>query len=210
MLSQTLRYQGALAIYQRSKRRGDHMAVETTGGHPAMDYAEHTRTYSRFLRWTIGMIVFVVAVLLFLLTLVPRRARSVVASRPGSMRRCLPPRGDIHGHHCRNRGARGRAAGGRVARDRQEADRARRTVRVQAGAGARSRFSDELAEGAGRDHRRQRRRGAARVPISCSRCAGRRPDEVEALKPGAIVAAMLAPYDDRPGLDALAAHRRRR
>jgi hypothetical protein len=47
------------------------MAVETSGGHPAMDYAEHTRTYSRFLRWTIGMIVFIVLVLLFLLTLVP-------------------------------------------------------------------------------------------------------------------------------------------
>jgi proton-translocating NAD(P)+ transhydrogenase subunit alpha len=30
------------------------------------------------------------------------------------------------------------------------------------------------------------------------------PDEVRALKPGAIVAAILAPYDDRPGLDALA------
>ena len=30
------------------------------------------------------------------------------------------------------------------------------------------------------------------------------PEEVKALKPGAIVAAMLAPYDDRAGLDALA------
>ena len=47
------------------------MAVELSGGHPAMDYAEHTRTYSRFIRWTVGMIVFIVLVLLFLLTLVP-------------------------------------------------------------------------------------------------------------------------------------------
>lgn len=47
------------------------MAVETSGGHPAMDYAEHTRTYSRFIRWTIGMIVFLVLLLLFLLHLVP-------------------------------------------------------------------------------------------------------------------------------------------
>ena len=46
------------------------MAVETTGGHPAMDYTEHTRTYQRFIRWTMGMIVFIIAILLFLLTLV--------------------------------------------------------------------------------------------------------------------------------------------
>jgi Bacterial aa3 type cytochrome c oxidase subunit IV len=64
-----LRYQGALANLHRAE--GIYMAVETSGGHPAMDYAEHTRTYSRFIRWTIGMIVFVVLVLLFLLTLVP-------------------------------------------------------------------------------------------------------------------------------------------
>ena len=47
------------------------MAVETTGGHPAMDYAEHTRTYHRFIRGTVGLILFVIAILLFLLTLVP-------------------------------------------------------------------------------------------------------------------------------------------
>jgi hypothetical protein len=64
-----LRYQGALA--NRATVEGIIMAVETTGGHPAMDYAEHTRTYSRFIRWTIGMIIFIVAVLLFLLMLVP-------------------------------------------------------------------------------------------------------------------------------------------
>ena len=47
------------------------MAVETSGGHPAMDYAEHTRTYQRFIRWTMGMIVFVVLILIFLATLIP-------------------------------------------------------------------------------------------------------------------------------------------
>ena len=47
------------------------MAVDTSGGNPAMDYPEHLRTYSGFIRATIGLIVFVAAVLLFLLTLVP-------------------------------------------------------------------------------------------------------------------------------------------
>ena len=36
-----------------------------------MDYPEHIRTYSGFLRATIVMIVLVVAILLFLLSLVP-------------------------------------------------------------------------------------------------------------------------------------------
>jgi hypothetical protein len=65
----SLGYQGALAKPDRAE--GIIMAVETTGGHPAMDYAEHTRTYHRFIRATIGMIVFIVLILLFLLTLVP-------------------------------------------------------------------------------------------------------------------------------------------
>jgi hypothetical protein len=33
------------------------MATETSGGHPAMDYAEHNRTYKGFVRGTIGLIV---------------------------------------------------------------------------------------------------------------------------------------------------------
>ena len=47
------------------------------------------------------------------------------------------------------------------------------------------------------------RRGAAGADILLK---VRRPsaEEVKALKPGAIVAAMLSPFDDRPGLDALA------
>jgi len=47
------------------------MAIDTSGGHPAMDYPEHVRTYSGFLRATIVLIVLVMALLLFLLTLVP-------------------------------------------------------------------------------------------------------------------------------------------
>jgi hypothetical protein len=47
------------------------MAVDPSGGHPAMDYPEHLRTYSGFLRATMILIAFVVVVLLFLLALVP-------------------------------------------------------------------------------------------------------------------------------------------
>jgi hypothetical protein len=47
------------------------MAVDTSGGHSAMDYPEHLRTYSGFLRATMILIVLVVVVLLFLLSRVP-------------------------------------------------------------------------------------------------------------------------------------------
>jgi proton-translocating NAD(P)+ transhydrogenase subunit alpha len=76
-------------------------------------------------------------------------------------------------------------------------------VRVQQGAGSRSRFSDEALQAA----------GALVNPDAAGTLSGadillkvRRPTlgEVEALKQGAIVAAMLAPFDDRPGLEALA------
>jgi hypothetical protein len=49
----------------------EHMAVETTGGHPAMDYPEHVRTYKGFLRATMILIALVAVILLFLLSLVP-------------------------------------------------------------------------------------------------------------------------------------------
>jgi NAD(P) transhydrogenase subunit alpha len=77
------------------------------------------------------------------------------------------------------------------------------TVRVQAGAGAHSRFSDDILK----------TQGAIISPTAGEVLSGadillkvRRPssEEVKALKPGAIVAAMLSPFDDRPGLDALA------
>ena len=47
------------------------MAVDPSGGHSAMDYPEHLRTYSGFLKATVGLVIFCVLVLLFLLTLVP-------------------------------------------------------------------------------------------------------------------------------------------
>jgi hypothetical protein len=47
------------------------MAIDPTGGSPAMDYPEHIRTYSGFLRATRIMIALIVVILLFLLTLVP-------------------------------------------------------------------------------------------------------------------------------------------
>ncbi|HXE86736.1 MAG TPA: aa3-type cytochrome c oxidase subunit IV [Hyphomicrobiaceae bacterium] len=47
------------------------MAIDTSGGHSAMDYPEHLRTYSGFLRATMILVVFVVVVLLFLLSRVP-------------------------------------------------------------------------------------------------------------------------------------------
>jgi NAD(P) transhydrogenase subunit alpha len=77
-------------------------------------------------------------------------------------------------------------------------------VRVQAGAGAGSRFSDAAleAQGATIAGSAEAALDGADILLKVRRPAA---DEVKALKPGAIVAAMLAPYDDRAGLDALAA-----
>ena len=47
------------------------MAIDTSGGHSGMDYPEHLRTYSGFLRATVILVVLVVVVLLFLLSRVP-------------------------------------------------------------------------------------------------------------------------------------------
>jgi aa3 type cytochrome c oxidase subunit IV len=43
------------------------MAVDTTGGHPAMDYPEHLRTYHGFLRGAIILIIFVALILIGML-----------------------------------------------------------------------------------------------------------------------------------------------
>jgi Bacterial aa3 type cytochrome c oxidase subunit IV len=40
------------------------MSIDTRGGHPAMDYSEHTRTYSGFVK---GSIILTVAVAVLLL-----------------------------------------------------------------------------------------------------------------------------------------------
>lgn len=39
------------------------MSLDTSGGHPAMDYAEHSRTYGTFLRLTKFGIIFLVVLL---------------------------------------------------------------------------------------------------------------------------------------------------
>ena len=76
-------------------------------------------------------------------------------------------------------------------------------VRVEAGAGSRSRFSDDAYKAAGAD-----------VMAHADALAGadvllkvRRPsiDEIKALKPGALVAAMIDPFGERAALDTLAA-----
>jgi hypothetical protein len=59
------------AADEPADQRGSSMAIDPTGGHPAMDYPEHIRTYSGFLKATVFTIVFVILVLLFLLSLVP-------------------------------------------------------------------------------------------------------------------------------------------
>jgi H+-translocating NAD(P) transhydrogenase subunit alpha len=77
-------------------------------------------------------------------------------------------------------------------------------VKIQAGAGLKSRFADGLYQAAG-----------ATIAATAAEATGgadillkvRRPtaDEVKGLKAGALVIAMLSPYDDRPNLEALAA-----
>ncbi len=76
-------------------------------------------------------------------------------------------------------------------------------VRIEAGAGHASRFSDDAYKSAG-----------AEITSHADALAGadillkvRRPsqDEIKALKPGAIVAAMIDPYGERSALEALAA-----
>jgi hypothetical protein len=63
-----MRYQGRDADI---RARGRAMAIDPAGGHPAMDYPEHLRTYSGFVRGTVIMIVLIILTLLFLLSLVP-------------------------------------------------------------------------------------------------------------------------------------------
>lgn len=77
------------------------------------------------------------------------------------------------------------------------------TVKVQSGAGARSRFSDAAYTASGASVG-----GAAEVLSGADvllRVRRPLPDEVRALKPDALVIAMLDPYGDRPGLETLAA-----
>jgi hypothetical protein len=43
------------------------MSVDTTGGHPAMDYPEHNRTYAGFIRGAVVLTVLVSCLLLGML-----------------------------------------------------------------------------------------------------------------------------------------------
>jgi NAD(P) transhydrogenase subunit alpha len=78
------------------------------------------------------------------------------------------------------------------------------TVRVESGAGAGARFADAAlqAQGATIAGSAAEALNGADILLKVRRPSA---EEVGALKPGAIVAAMLAPYDDRAGLDALVA-----
>lgn len=40
------------------------MSIDTSGGHEAMDYREHVRTYQGFIKGTVALVV-IVAVILF-------------------------------------------------------------------------------------------------------------------------------------------------
>jgi len=76
-------------------------------------------------------------------------------------------------------------------------------VKIQAGAGARSRFADPAyqAQGATIAGSAAETLADADILLKVHRPAL---DEVKALKRGAIVAAILSPFDDRAGLEALA------
>lgn len=43
------------------------MSVDTSKGHPAMDYKEHIRTYDGFLKGSVALIVLVTAILVGML-----------------------------------------------------------------------------------------------------------------------------------------------
>ena len=43
------------------------MSLDTSGGHPAMDYAEHNRTYAGFIRGSVILCVLVAIILLGML-----------------------------------------------------------------------------------------------------------------------------------------------
>ena len=77
-------------------------------------------------------------------------------------------------------------------------------VKVEAGAGARSRFSDEVLKAQGAEIVASAA-DALRDADVLLRVRRPSPDEIQGLKPGAIVVAMLDPYGDRAGLEALAA-----
>src|SRR5690349_11182377 len=78
-------------------------------------------------------------------------------------------------------------------------------VRVEQGAGLRSRFSDEAYRAAGAEIAgRSEVLSGADILLRVRRPGN---EDVQALKPGAIVAGMIDPFGDRAGLEALAGTR---
>ena len=55
---------------QSKDQRGSGMRINPSEGHPAMDYAEHQRTYGMFLKGAIYLIVGVVLIMAFLVIFV--------------------------------------------------------------------------------------------------------------------------------------------
>ena len=75
-------------------------------------------------------------------------------------------------------------------------------VRIEQGAGLRSRFSDDAYRAAGAEiASRAEVLSGADILLSVRRPSA---EDIRALKPGAIVAAMIDPFGERAGLDALA------
>lgn len=75
-------------------------------------------------------------------------------------------------------------------------------VRIEQGAGLRSRFSDDAYRAAGAEVvDKAAALSGADILLKVRRPS---PEDVKALKPGAIVAGMIDPYGDREGLDVLA------
>ncbi|HET6390262.1 Re/Si-specific NAD(P)(+) transhydrogenase subunit alpha [Hyphomicrobium sp.] len=75
-------------------------------------------------------------------------------------------------------------------------------VRIEQGAGLRSRFSDEAYRAAGAEIlNRAEALAGADILLSVRRPSA---DDIRALKPGAIVAGMIDPFGERAGLEALA------
>ena len=77
-------------------------------------------------------------------------------------------------------------------------------VKVQAGAGARSRFADDALKAAGRHHRRPVRPRRSPAPTSSSRCAGPRPTRSRPSSPAPSWPPSSRPSTTAPGLEALA------
>ncbi|MGD9668113.1 MAG: Re/Si-specific NAD(P)(+) transhydrogenase subunit alpha [Hyphomicrobiaceae bacterium] len=77
-------------------------------------------------------------------------------------------------------------------------------VRIESGAGAKSRFTDEMYKAQGAEIASSAGAALSGADILL-RVRRPSPEDVSQLKPGALVVANLAPHDDRAGLEALAA-----